>query len=306
VQQDANWNVTGVVDSTGTPQERYAYDPYGKPMVLDPNTWATLATSAFAWIYLHQGGRLDSTTGLYNFRNRDYSPTLGRWMEQDPIGYGAGDSNLYGFEAGDPTGQSDPFGLAPPKPPPPPPPPAEPQIMTPGDLGTYWGQSYNQAGNAAASTIWDMLSDAAIELAATLLPLKGSGAAKPLIKKGVKQGVKQGLKRGLPKLAPKVLKELRKLPKQTHHIATNKGEWAKKFGKLFGKVGMSLEDAANKIDLPGHVGSHIDEYHQLVYEELTDALKCKDAKQSFLNVLDALRQGLLDNPRLPYADGGLR
>jgi len=27
--------------------------------------------------YLHQGGRFDSVSGLYDFRNRDYSPTLG-------------------------------------------------------------------------------------------------------------------------------------------------------------------------------------------------------------------------------------
>src|SRR5262249_41661906 len=25
--------------------------------------------------------------GLYNFRNRDYSPTLGRWLLLDPSGY---------------------------------------------------------------------------------------------------------------------------------------------------------------------------------------------------------------------------
>src|SRR5581483_10345645 len=30
-QQDANWNVTAVLNATGTVQERYAYDAYGKP-----------------------------------------------------------------------------------------------------------------------------------------------------------------------------------------------------------------------------------------------------------------------------------
>jgi RHS repeat-associated protein len=110
VQQDANWNLTGLVDTLGAVRERYAYDPYGKATILDP-TWVTRASSLFGWIYLHQGGRLDGTTGLYNFRMRDYSPTLGRWMQEDPIRYGAGDANLYGYLLDRPTGAIDPNGL---------------------------------------------------------------------------------------------------------------------------------------------------------------------------------------------------
>src|SRR5205823_582304 len=95
VQQDANWNVTALISSGGVVQERYAYDPYGKPTdgsgnasVLTPD-WASRTTSLFNWIYLQQGGRYDATSGLYNFRNRDLSPTLGRWLEQDQMGYAA-------------------------------------------------------------------------------------------------------------------------------------------------------------------------------------------------------------------------
>jgi RHS repeat-associated protein len=109
VQQDANWNVTAVVDTTGTVRERYAYDPYGAPTVLDPMTWTPI-TSQFNWIYLHQGGRYDGLTGLYNFRNRDFSPTLGRWMQQDPAGYDDG-TNLYQYVHSDPTTAVDPYGL---------------------------------------------------------------------------------------------------------------------------------------------------------------------------------------------------
>jgi RHS repeat-associated protein len=116
-QQDANWNVTAIVDATGAVQERYAYDPYGKstdgngnPAVLTPS-WGSRATSLFAWTYLHQGGRYDNTSGLYNFRNRDYSPTLGRWMQQDPAGYAAGDSNLYCYVHNGPVQTADATGL---------------------------------------------------------------------------------------------------------------------------------------------------------------------------------------------------
>jgi RHS repeat-associated protein len=109
VQQDANWNVTSVASAVGAVQERYVYDPYGKVTVLDAG-WNTLAGSAIGWVYLYQGGRLDSASGLYDFRNRDYSPTLGRWVQQDPAGYVDG-SHLYQFVGSDPVGKDDPFGL---------------------------------------------------------------------------------------------------------------------------------------------------------------------------------------------------
>jgi RHS repeat-associated protein len=114
VQQDANWNVTALVglDSmTGLwqVQERYVYDPYGRVTVLAAD-WTSRGTSSFGWVYLHQGGRLDSATGLYLFRHRDYSPTLGRWMQQDPLGYVDG-MNLYQDERSNPLYRVDPTGL---------------------------------------------------------------------------------------------------------------------------------------------------------------------------------------------------
>src|SRR5207244_4975608 len=57
------------------------------------------------------GRRLDSVTGLYNFREREYSPTMGRWMQSDPLGFAAGDSNLYRTEGNNVTNGIDPSGL---------------------------------------------------------------------------------------------------------------------------------------------------------------------------------------------------
>jgi RHS repeat-associated protein len=119
VQQDANWNVTAILDSTGAVQERYVYDPYGRftdptgqtAAVLAPD-WSVRGSTLFGWIYLHQGGRYDSTTGLYEFRSRDYSPTLGRWMEEISIQAGDGDTNPYEYENDDPPSLSNPLADA--------------------------------------------------------------------------------------------------------------------------------------------------------------------------------------------------
>ena len=109
VVQDANFAVTAVVDDGGNVVERYVYDPFGQATVLDAN-WNVLAASAFAWVYLHQGGRFDATSGLYHFRFRDYSPTLGRWTSLDPLRYDAGDVNLYRVVFNAPTNYTDPSG----------------------------------------------------------------------------------------------------------------------------------------------------------------------------------------------------
>lgn len=44
-------------------------------------------------------------------RHRDYSPTLGRFIERDPVGFEAGDGNWYRFVANGPTRRTDPSGL---------------------------------------------------------------------------------------------------------------------------------------------------------------------------------------------------
>ncbi|MEI8194631.1 MAG: RHS repeat-associated core domain-containing protein [Phycisphaerae bacterium] len=122
VQYDANYNVTALIDGTplsenlGQPVERYIYDSYGKVTVLDAGTCSqkgggTVAASGFGWRYLHQGGRFDAATGLYNFRNRDYSPTLQRWMQQEPYGAAYIDGmNLYQSYVANPINRLDPHG----------------------------------------------------------------------------------------------------------------------------------------------------------------------------------------------------
>ncbi|NVJ26970.1 AHH domain-containing protein [Myxococcus sp. AM011] len=65
-----------------------------------------------------------------------------------------------------------------------------------------------------------------------------------------------------------------------HHIATNKndvstargGPWTPEFRKLFKKAGMDLKDRENIVEVVGHKGPHPQEYHDIVFLRLQDAL----------------------------------
>ena len=110
---DANYNVTALVGYNPATQtwgvvERFVYSPYGTVTVLSP-VW-TVQADAFNWQYLYQGGRQDAATGLYLFQHRNYSPSLGTWVSQDPAGYING-ANTYQFVTSDPVGMVDPSGL---------------------------------------------------------------------------------------------------------------------------------------------------------------------------------------------------
>jgi RHS repeat-associated protein len=107
--QDANWNTTGLVNAGGTVQERYTYTPFGQVTFRD-GSGSTLSASAKDWVFLHQGGERIAA-GDYEFRNRVYSPSLGRWLSNDPLGFDAGDQNWYRAIGNNPGNGLDPIGL---------------------------------------------------------------------------------------------------------------------------------------------------------------------------------------------------
>jgi RHS repeat-associated protein len=58
----------------------------------------------------YHGGIFDSQTGLLLFFLREEDPATGRWNSQDPIGFDAGDPNLYRFLINDCDNLTDPMG----------------------------------------------------------------------------------------------------------------------------------------------------------------------------------------------------
>ena len=59
---------------------------------------------------LYAAREYDSETGLYYNRARYYDPTAGRFLSEDPLGYAAGDTNLYRYAFNSPTHFTDPSG----------------------------------------------------------------------------------------------------------------------------------------------------------------------------------------------------
>ncbi|HEY7312113.1 MAG TPA: hypothetical protein VH643_22300 [Gemmataceae bacterium] len=110
VQQDANWNVTALLDSSGNVLERYDYDPFGAVTVLNPD-FSVRGASNYNVPYLWQGMRYDWAVNLYfTFSGRVVSPGLMRPLQMDYLGLLPG-NNPYRWEGNEPTDAVDPSGL---------------------------------------------------------------------------------------------------------------------------------------------------------------------------------------------------
>jgi RHS repeat-associated protein len=97
-----------ITDQSGSIIERYKYDPYGMPFISDANG-NQINTSAIGNSLLFTGQQYDQDAGIYYYRARYYDPSLGRFLNQDPIGYVDG-FNLYEYAKSDPINWKDPWG----------------------------------------------------------------------------------------------------------------------------------------------------------------------------------------------------
>jgi RHS repeat-associated protein len=108
--QDANWNVTALVDTSGAVQERYAFSAYGVPVFLDAS-YGSRASSSYDWETLFDGYRYDPALQMFHVRYRTYNPELGIWLQRDRAGYIDG-VNLYHTLRSSPIDNTDPLGLS--------------------------------------------------------------------------------------------------------------------------------------------------------------------------------------------------
>ncbi|TVS19588.1 MAG: RHS repeat-associated core domain-containing protein, partial [Planctomycetaceae bacterium] len=91
---DANFNVTALLNTAGDAVERYVYSPYGVVTIYDATWTNSRSASTYANVTLYTGRELEAEIGLYYYRNRYYGAELGRFVSRDVIGYVAGDTSL--------------------------------------------------------------------------------------------------------------------------------------------------------------------------------------------------------------------
>ncbi len=97
--------MTGV---SGTVAERYAFEAFGLPTIMDA-VGNNITNTAIGIRHLFQGREWLAEVGLNDHRNRYYSPELQRWLTRDPI-LESGGVNLYLSFGNAPQNDIDPLG----------------------------------------------------------------------------------------------------------------------------------------------------------------------------------------------------
>ncbi|MBN8553352.1 MAG: RHS repeat-associated core domain-containing protein [Caulobacterales bacterium] len=93
-------SVTAQINPSNVATQINRYDEYGVPQAGFSGRFGYAGA-----MYLNR-----AMAAPWNMRNRQYNPSLGRFMQTDPIGV-AGGVNLYAYVGGDPVNAVDPWGL---------------------------------------------------------------------------------------------------------------------------------------------------------------------------------------------------
>lgn len=74
------------------------------------DSFGNATNPSFPTRYQFTGREFESASGLQYSRARWYDPQIGRFISEDPIGFGGGDINLYGYVGNNPQNRIDPSG----------------------------------------------------------------------------------------------------------------------------------------------------------------------------------------------------
>ena len=282
-----------VVKSDGTVVWQARYTPYGITYMLNEDVDGD--GTALVFNLRLPGQYFDSETGFNYNGHRYYIPELRRYNRPEPIGQ-AGSLDLYMYAGGNPVNRIDVDGLA-----------DYDSLYIDGiprdkkqveDKVDQSKKVINGVKPAAEMAPGAGLVEAGVEAE------KGNYGKAAFIAATEFTPGKYGRKlyKAGKKLVPLAAKVGKKAPK--HHIATNKnfkspvrgGPWSPRFKRLFDKAGLDLDDAINKIRVPGHKGPHPQEYHERIYDRLdkaTDGLEGDAYRKALEDELEQIKKDVI-------------
>lgn len=110
-ETNAQGDVTGLVDGSGSEVVNYTYDSWGKLLNIGGSLASIVGTIN---PFRYRGYYYDTETGLYLLQSRYYNPEIGRFISKDDPSYHVGSSginaNLYAYCSNNPIMRIDPTG----------------------------------------------------------------------------------------------------------------------------------------------------------------------------------------------------
>jgi RHS repeat-associated protein len=95
-------SIETLTDGEGVVVDKRTYDSFGRVL--------SETNPSVSFRYGYTGRELDLESGLNYYRARYYDPNVGRFISVDPMGFGAGDTNLYRYVGNSATNATDPTG----------------------------------------------------------------------------------------------------------------------------------------------------------------------------------------------------
>jgi RHS repeat-associated protein len=96
-------SIDTLTDGEGVVVDTRTYDSFGRVL--------SETNPSVSFRYGYTGRELDLESGLNYYRARYYDSNVGRFISVDPMGFGAGDTNLYRYVGNSSTNYTDPSGL---------------------------------------------------------------------------------------------------------------------------------------------------------------------------------------------------
>lgn len=287
-----------VVSPASAQTTYFVNDPLGSPVLAANESGAVLWREEYTplGVKLHKqpastsnrigyaGVAFDDATGLSQMGARAYDPAIGRFLSMDPAEVDPNNVHSFsrfGYANNNPNRFVDPTG------------------NTPIDIA-FLVMDVGSLVNAIASGsgVQSALVNVGLSAVGVVSPVPGTGLALKAARIGDKVVDASSLAAKGSEVGGAATRLAEKGP--VHHICTNKncvssatgGPWTPRFEPIFEKAGMTLDDALNKVALPGHKGPHPEAYHQAVFRRLTsatDGLNGKAYSDALQKELGAIR-----------------